>query len=446
MNGFVNIRTLYASAGDRNIDYLEKLYQDRNELKEVISSLTVEQLNENSIKGKKVLLKPNWVKHSSNATDDLCLRTHDQFLLAALEVILDKKPSVVTIGDAPIQGAIWSKIFNENLKQEIQKLSLIHKTEINVCDFRRVTFSPASNKIDNERRPIEDYCIFDLGEMSYLDPISLPTKNLFRVTQYNPDSFTISHKPGVHKYCIARELFEADVVISLPKVKTHQKAGITNALKNIVGFNGDKDFLPHHRLAGTGRGGDCYPGNNLLRYWAELMQDKANRQQGKKIYRVWLQLSTVFWSLSFPGNLHNLGAGWYGNDTVWRMVMDLNKIVMYGSGAGTISEFPQRNFFSLCDGIVGGQGDGPLYPEPLPLGVICFTNDSCWGDISMSALMGIDYQKIPLLVAASSLKVYPKTVIELNGSVVKLPDLKKHSIKAKVPPGWDDYLNGNEIK
>lgn len=443
MDSFVKIQTLFDNESERNIEILQTLYQDRNKLKGVIESITFEQLNEQSLKGKKVLLKPNWVKHSKKASDELCLRTHDQFLLAALEVILDKKPSVVTIGDAPIQGGIWNLILNENLLKEIKDLSLKFDIKIIVCDFRRVTFNPQSNKVNKERRPIEDFCIFDLGKMSYLEPITSPTKNQFRVTQYNPDSFTVSHRPGVHKYCIARELFDADIVISLPKVKTHQKAGITNALKNIVGLNGDKDFLPHHRLGGTGRGGDCYPGNNILRFWAELLQDNANRKQGEKIYWFWVRLSAVLWRLSFPGNVHHMGAAWFGNDTIWRMVMDLNRIVIYGCNDGSIASMPKRKFYSLCDGIIGGQGDGPLYPEPLPLGIVCFTNDSRWADICMATLMGFGYNKIPLLIAAKNFIPNSETRFFLNSKKITLNDLKYFTIKTLPPPGWVEHLRNS---
>ena len=84
--------------------------------------------------------------------------------------------------------------------------------------------------------------------------------------EYDPDKFRYTHTKGMHKYCITKHLFDSDLVISLPKAKTHQKAGITAALKNIVGLNGDKDYLPHHRIGGTEVGGDAYPGKSYFRY------------------------------------------------------------------------------------------------------------------------------------------------------------------------------------
>ena len=183
--------------------------------------------------------------------------------------------------------------------------------------------------------------------------------NPFRVTSYNPDRLASAHKKGMHRYCISNYLFDSDIIISLPKIKTHQKSGITGALKNLVGFNGDKDFLPHHRLGGTGFGGDCYPGKNYLRFLAELTLDIANRSNNFLAKRFFFYLSKIIWKISLPQRVHSLAAGWFGNDTTWRMVMDLNKIAVFGSADGTLSPTPLRSIFSLCDGIVAGQEMGP---------------------------------------------------------------------------------------
>ena len=438
-NSTLKINKLFSDEKSRSVSELSKLYENRDLLVKNIHELSREWINESNLISKKVLLKPNWVKHSSNPTHDICLRTNDNFVLAALEVVLNCKPKEVVIGDAPIQGCIWDKMITSSFLGEIRKLSDKYKIPVTVKDFRRVTFDPKLNKIDKDFTPINNYTLFDLGTNSYLEPISLITKNLFRVTQYNPDRFKESHRAGMHKYCITNDLFDADVVISLPKIKTHQKAGMTGALKNLVGLNGDKDYLPHHRIGGTNRGGDCYPGGNLLRFWAEMLQDTANRNIGKTIYRYWLRLSAVLWRLSLPKKVHHLGAAWYGNDTIWRMVMDLNKIAIYGKKNGEIADEQQRIVFSLCDGIIGGQGDGPLNPEPLPFGIISFSTDAILNDISMATLMGIEYKKLPLLLAAQIINQNTLSTIYLDGELIAPHELTKIAITAKMPPGWLDY-------
>ena len=380
---------------------------------DVLSSLINEGLNAHQIQGKRVLLKPNWVRHSVKPSDELCLRTNDNFLITALRVIVEMKPTEVIIGDAPIQGCRWDKMISISFLSDIRKLSEKYNIPIKVIDFRRRTYNLSENNPEAGIRPLSDYVIFDLGNDSMLEPVTKPGQSKFRVTNYDPDRMSSAHASGVHKYCIAREFFDADIVISLPKIKTHQKTGITGALKNIVGINGDKDFLPHHRIGGTRMGGDCYPGGSYLRYWSELLLDKANRRQGRKSFIIWQKLSSLFWRLSFPGSEHNMAAGWHGNDTTWRMVMDLNKIAEYGNASGILSEKPQRQIFSLCDGIIAGMGDGPLEPEPLALGIISFTDCSIINDRVMALLMGLPENKIPLL--NNSLNKEPECDITLNG-------------------------------
>lgn len=440
MKIFIKIDTFYASQKDRNLSFLQEYYSNIELLKEKIAIAGDGILNSPEvIRCKKILLKPNWVLHSRKPDDEICLRTNDAFILAALEVILEHQPSSVLIGDAPVQGCAWDKMLSSKFLSEIDNLSKKYDIPIRTKDFRRVTFNPELNNPVRERNPISDYLIFDLGKESQLEPIS-SDKNIFRVTNYDPDRLAQSHRKGVHKYCITKELFEADVVISMPKVKTHQKTGITCALKNLVGVNGDKDYLPHHRIGGVGFGGDCYPGRNIFRLGAEYLLDMANRRQGKFLYKPLVFSATVIWKLSNPKKVHDLAAAWHGNDTTWRMVMDLNKIAIYGKADGTIAPTPQRQLFSLCDGIIGGQGDGPLRPVPLPLGIISFTNHSGLNDICMATLMGFDYKKIPLLANQMIILNSDDTEIMFDGAKVNLKELAKQSIETLPPPGWVEYF------
>jgi uncharacterized protein (DUF362 family) len=48
---------------------------------------------------------------------------------------------------------------------------------------------------------------------------------------YHPDWLKRTHGLGKHQYLIARDVIEADVVINVPKLKTHKKACITGARK-----------------------------------------------------------------------------------------------------------------------------------------------------------------------------------------------------------------------
>ncbi|MEN9571752.1 MAG: hypothetical protein RL172_2983 [Bacteroidota bacterium] len=438
---FVRINTVSdADAGSKNWQQLNQVYNEPAKLAQMIDAITQDVLTTETVAHKKVLLKPNWVRHSLRPNDECCLRTHDAFVLATLQVVLEKKPASVTIGDAPVQSCNWDRAITEQFLAAVQQLSDKYAIPVMVQDFRRVTFDPKLNNPNLERLPLSDFVIFNLGKQSFLEEVSYQKTNPFRVTYYNPDRLVESHGPGVHKYCITKNLFDADLVISLPKVKTHQKAGLTAALKNLVGVNGDKDYLPHHRVGGTGFKGDCYPGGNYLRYWAELCRDKANRRQGKKSYWYWFKFSSLLWKLSLPGKEHHLGAGWHGNDTTWRMVFDLNKIAVYGRPDGSIAGEPQRVLYSLCDGIVGGQGDGPLHPDPLALGIISFTNHAAFNDVCMGKLMGFDVNKIALLKTAAKMAKDDGAQLYINGQLTNQDALAGYAVETMPPPGWQNYL------
>lgn len=438
---FVKIETLFTEQSMRTSSQLSALYDNKTLLKKKICAVGKGVIdNPDVIRNKKILLKPNWVTHDRKEGDEICLRTNDNFLIATIEIILENKPASIIIGDAPIQSCDWEKLLNHQLLKTLNHLSVSHSIPIIVKDFRRVTFHPFKNNPNKDRNPLSEYLIFDLGKASHLDPIS-STQPLFRVTNYDPDRLAEAHTLGKHQYCITKELFNADVIISIPKIKTHQKTGITGALKNIVGLNGDKDYLPHHRIGGDKVGGDCYPGKNILRLSAEKMLDKSNRNQGKMIYWLWYWNASILWKLSWPKKVHQLAAGWYGNDTCWRMVMDVNKVAIYGKKDGSLSDKPQRQVYSLCDGIIGGQGDGPLNPFPLALGIVSFSNDSSLNDICMSSLMGLEPRKVPLINYAILKIQNQENEIILNENKVDLSELQTISIPTTLPPGWLNYLN-----
>jgi len=224
----------------------------------------------------------------------------------------------------------------------------------------------------------------------------------------------------------------------MPKIKTHQKVGITNALKILVGLNGDKNFLPHHRVGAIEKGGDCYPGYSPLRSMSEALIDKANRNRHRRSYSLYKLLSSLLWKLSFPKEEQTMSAAWSGNDTAWRMVLDINLIALYGKGDGSLSNEQQRTIYSLCDGIVGGQGDGPLNPSPLPLGIIAFSNDSYLIDFIVGKIFRLDIEKIAILREA--LKYINTYDIYLNNDKIDLEDINSLSLDVELPPGWKDYV------
>jgi len=395
--------------------------------------------------GNRILIKPNLVSDRNQAASGMdCLVTHSQVLRAVLEYALLAQPGQVVIGDAPIQGCDFEQLMHTTgyaaLRSDYDRRAL----PVKWADFRRtilVNTSTGRQRL-TERRGLDEYILFDLGTNSLLEPISGDAER-FRVTMYDPKMMRQTHCPGVHQYLIAREAIEADVVINLPKLKTHKKAGITGALKNLVGINGHKDYLPHHRKGGSTSGGDCYVGGSQFKGWAEDLLDAANRREGRASHLFWRGAQACLALARMAGADSNIEGSWYGNDTVWRMCLDLNRILMYGRPDGTLASAPQRHMLHITDAIIAGEGEGPLAPHPRPIGILTCSLNPVAADYAHAWIMGLDWNKIPIVREGFTAFPFPITRFSPEDVVLQMDRLshqqpwKNWGIPAFTPPqGW----------
>ena len=349
--------------------------------------------------GDVVALKPNWVFHDNHKGQGMeCMVTHASVLGAVLDLVLRANPDKIIVGDAPIQGCDLTRLMDITGYSTLKKLYAQLGAPVEWRDFRRTVLKNPAGVWDRETdvRPLQDYVLFDLGTESLLEPISQDADR-FRVTMYNPDLMRRTHALGRHQYLIAREVIEANVVINLPKLKTHKMAGVTGALKNFAGIIGNKDYLPHHRLGGSRTGGDCYAGGNPFKLVAEHLTDTANRREGRTAYLLRLIVLGIWGLTRLAGADKNLLGGWHGNDTIWRTVLDLNRILLYGRPDGTMAELPQRKVITVTDAIVCGEGEGPLAPTPHPLGMLTLAANPVAAEYVHAHLMGFEWRKIPLI-------------------------------------------------
>jgi len=215
---------------------------------------------------------------------------------------------------------------------------------------------------------------------------------------YNMAETNERHTGLRHEYLLCRTPMEADLFLNLPKLKTHKKVGITCALKNLVGINANKNWLPHHTEGTPDDGGDQFP-------QATAKARLENRWMGaaKRLLKDSPGLSRLFVPLKKLGRLYFgdtqevvRSGNWHGNDTCWRMVLDLNKCLFSFDGAGQRRTGPIR-YLAVVDGIIGGQGNGPMAPDPYPSGVILAGTHPAAVDAVGATLMGFDWRKIRLL-------------------------------------------------
>jgi uncharacterized protein (DUF362 family) len=361
--------------------------------------------------GARVLIKPNMVLHENddarfkNQAGLDSLVTHASLIRAAAEAALLTDASEVLVGDAPIQGCDFEALMQATgLDKWAHELRTREPRFKGVRDFRRTTCVIVHGvRVAAENLQSEDhFTLFDLGRESLLEPIS-GDDHRFRVAWYDHRLMAKTHHPGKHQYLVAREVVDADVIINLPKLKTHKKAGVTCALKNLIGINGNKEYLPHHRLGGPKTGGDNYPDDGMVKRALEYVSDRQNVTTSYAGGMVWhLFFALLVRTSRARGDRVGMDGSWSGNDTIWRTCLDLNRILLYGraddtTGEGKMSEGMQRRVIHIADAIVAGQGNGPLAPEPLELGLMLGSNNAAAMDWIAAQVLAYDPAKISLV-------------------------------------------------
>lgn len=351
--------------------------------------------------GARVLIKPNWVMHENQGEWGIDpLVTHPSLVRAATRAALHANASEVTVGDAPVQGCDFQALLGATgLDEWADELMGVEPRFRGIQDFRRTTCTFVNGvRVASENLIAKDlFILFDLGLESLLEPVT-ESRDAFRVTCYDPRLMARTHAAGRHQYLVARQVIDADVIINLPKLKTHKKAGITCALKNLIGINGNKEYLPHHRTGGSATGGDCYPGTSLVKRALEYTLDRQNMAASFAAARLWGEVATNLNRLSaLAGDRLGVEGSWSGNDTVWRTGLDLNRILLYGREDASLADAPQRRVIHMVDAVVAGQGDGPLCPQPLPLGLILAGSNAAAVDWIGSLLLGYDPRRIPIV-------------------------------------------------
>ena len=311
--------------------------------------------------GQQVFIKPNWVAHRYRAScpsqhDVFTTITHPEVIRAVaryVDIALQGKGRII-IGDNPSIDADFPELMKvqqlEQLKDELDaQLTIVDLRPLVCKDLRDYG---KHDKMHHQTGDPNGETIVNLGKNSMLYGLN---PRLFRGVFNEREETIQAHSGENHLYSISNSIFQSDVFISVPKLKTHHKCGSTLNLKGLVGTMGVKNYLVHWREGFPAIGGDAYPN-----FWA--------------------------WFLDRFKKVKKRGA-WSGNDTIWRMVVDLYEVIQRG---------PSR-FFSVVDGILGGEGNGPFCPKPNESKVLIAGTDLLETDVIATRLMGFEPERIAYL-------------------------------------------------
>lgn len=407
--------------------------------------------------GQTVLIKPNLVmdkNRSGGGTD--CLYTQPSVVAPVIDYVCIALKGIgkIIVGDAPMQECDFNALVEQSGYRKMIQFYKNKGVEIELVDFRELVSIVENGLHKATINGDVEGTVVNLGRDSEFYGESEEALRNMRVTNYDPRIMPRHHTGETHEYYISNYVLNADVVINMPKPKTHRKGGVTISLKNMVGINARKEFLPHHTIGDTSNHGDEYLRASKLHWIQCKMLDQKNicvadnRKHMAQLYR---------WGIAVCSRLMRFGnhpyfeGSWYGNHTISRTISDLNKILLYADRTGVMRDTAQRKILIIADMIVAGEKEGPVLPSPYNAGVIAAGENPIAFDMVISTLMGLDYKKIPAIVTAGSIKKLPLDSFEEDSINVvsndslfdkkKVSELRKKKVFSFLPTsGWREHI------
>jgi uncharacterized protein (DUF362 family) len=410
--------------------------------------------------GGTVVLKPNFVRHFSEKPggDFDTVVTHPAVLRPLIDYALKAvgPDGRVIVADAPQYDCDVAVML---ARTRLPELLAWYRDALGVeVPWRdlRVEFGRHQHGVQFEKTRLagdpEGYEPVDLGAASEFAAMRSRELQLLRGADYDEEVTIRHHSAGRNEYLVARTVLTADLVINVPKVKTHKKSGVTLSMKNLIGINGDKNWLPHYRAGFLTGGGDEFPRPDAYarfrRFGAEIARQLLKRGIGGPVFR----------RVRAAENASGLGdrarnGNWWGNDTIWRTTIDLNKILYHGDRRGVLGT-PSRRVLNVYDGIVAGERDGPMGPDDRPIGLLAAGEDGVAVDVVLAWIMGFDWRRIPLLVHAIGELAGGVRITEFDGDPSRLElrwidaegvrDLRLSDVDLDLAfephPGWKGHI------
>ena len=404
--------------------------------------------------GNQVLLKPNLVLDENKSGDGTdCLYTNPSVVSAIINYVwkaLNGNGKII-VADAPVQQCDFDNLIKKSGYEYLVDYYQKKGVNIELKDLRGLVAKKENNVL--VQKLVEDNgIIVDLSINSEHANIGDYKKN--RITNYNPNELLSHHNLLKHEYLISKDILESDVIINIPKPKAHRKAGVTIGLKNFIGANVRKEYLPHHRTGSIDEGGDEYLKKSFLLKNSSKLIDKFNiyKSQGKyKKARILNKIARIMAAVDkrFVSKETNREGSWYGNDTIWRTIIDVNKIVKYSNNIGKMCDKPQRKIFTIADMIYIGEKEGPLLPSSKYAGMIAMSDDLVCFDEAICTILGFDINKIPLYQHIREKRKYPLVLEEepiivsnkesINNKTIKdIP--KKNTLSIEPSSGWKNHI------
>ncbi len=354
--------------------------------------------------GTTVFIKPNTVQHFNYSGKDIfSVITHASVIRPILDYLLkalDGRGRVIVGDSQEMFGHFDEAMQISGLASVVEFCRDRSSIEIECFDLRTERGVKTWFGGDWGRRKVEHdprgYRLVDVGESSYFRDID-PKK--LRMSLCPRRKMLKHHSGGRHEYLYPSSVLQSDTIISVPKLKNHARTAVTLTIKGFLGLVAGKYSLPHYTIGTPEQGGDEYPRRSARKRICSMLVDAGQSCQFPPLQALFtVARQAVLKTRRIAPFVDNIvEARWYGNDTVWRTLLDLYRATFFADRDGRLCETPQRNHFCLMDGIIGGEGNGPLAPDPIAAGVLLAGLNPVAIDAVATSLMGYKVDVIPTI-------------------------------------------------
>jgi uncharacterized protein (DUF362 family) len=409
--------------------------------------------------GNTVVLKPNWVLecHQEKPDEWEQVITHPTVTTAVLRKVVNRLNGrgKIIITDGPELNANFDNILALHPVAYWKKITGLNNIVLEIIDLREELYIQDKNvtikKVSLPGDPGGKVMVNLLNDLSEFYNHVKSAKGYFAGGSDIQEANS-AHNGSDNLYSVSKTVIACDVFINIPKLKTHKKSGITCSLKNLVGINTYRNYLPHNSIGTPMEGGDQFP-NSYTRSRIETALMPSIHQYILKrplLSRFFSPIITLGKRVFGDNKKTIRGGSWYGNDTIWRMILDINKILFYSDTEGNMVDDPakMKKYITVVDAIIAGEGYGPKSPDAKRINMLVMGTNPVSVDAVCARLMGFDPIKIPSIRNSFNIRhfpiinqVYKDIIIEFEQKTYNLSDFPKQCIADCNPhPGWSGHI------
>jgi hypothetical protein len=139
------------------------------------------------------------------------------------------------------------------------------------------------------------------------------------------------------------------------------------------------------------------------------------------------------------------------NDTIWRSMADLNRILLYADAQGILHPERQRRYLAIVDGIVAAE-ESQYHPHPYPLNTVVVGTDPVTVDAVTARCMGFDPRLLKSVTKATVRTGFslgparPSQVKVIVSGETGLSGLYRHALTPELHVfSWQGHLEANDF-